>query len=171
MSLIDAALGVLLATWLAVSALCQFGNPLGRLLRQVDACYLIPQWTFFAPRPAMHDYWFLYRDQLGNGAVTRWFEVPLRRTHFLIAPLWNPYRRHNKALFDIVTQVGLLAGEGREPAQLKLTVPYLALLSFVSALPRDHGAVATQFLIMTSGDSAAGVSPAPVLVSALHALD
>jgi hypothetical protein len=172
MTVADVAITVVFGTWLVVTAVCQFTGPLARYLRRFDVLRLIPQWTFFAPRPATHDYWFLYRDQLPGGSMTRWHEIPCKHSHPLIAPVWNPPRRHNKALFDISSQLGLLARDmAPNLAPLKITVPYLTLLNYISSLPRNYYAVATQFLIMTSGDRAAGTRPSPLLVSALHELE
>ncbi|WP_174856197.1 hypothetical protein [Streptomyces otsuchiensis] len=62
---------------------------------------LLPNWRFFAPNPAQHDYHFLYRTLNESGETSDWqpLEVIVGRKPHQV--LWFPGRRPEKAVFDI----------------------------------------------------------------------
>jgi hypothetical protein len=155
-----------MVAWLAVSAVGQIPCELTRRLRRVDLCGLIPHWTFFAPVPGTADYFLLYRDQLLDGSLTDWRELPLCDSRKLWHLIWNPGKREKKALFDLTT--ALMQETQAVPIEaMQLSVPYLVLLSYISGLPRDYTGQGTQFLLMMSDQ---GGEPKPIFSSAVHAL-
>src|SRR5215212_2212851 len=167
--LVDLGLAGFLLSWFAISAICQVPSKLEKWLRAHDVCSLIPRWHFFAPNPGTRDFPLLYRDRLSDGCVSRWREVPLCKPPRGIAAVWNPGRRHNKAFFDItqeLTTTSLVLSD--RTALIQLTVPYIAVLNFVSCLPRDYDACDTQFLIMTAVGYDKATKPSKVFVSAVH---
>jgi hypothetical protein len=170
-SVAELALAVALGTWLGASVVCQYPSHIERLLRRYDACSLIPRWHFFAPRPSMQDFHLVYRDRSASGGVSPWHEVPAATSHPLASPVWNPGRRHNKALFDAVQALLKLSERagGRE-RELQLTVPYIALLTYVSGLPRLDEPEMTQFALVASQRQSSTASPTVFFVSGLHAL-
>ncbi|MFI7276880.1 hypothetical protein ACL02R_28075 [Streptomyces sp. MS19] len=66
---------------------------------------LFPNWRFFAPNPAQHDYQFHYRtlDTAGETSPWRPVDVIAGRKPYQIA--WFPGRRPEKAVFDLGTEV------------------------------------------------------------------
>lgn len=164
-----AAIGVM-AAWFLASVLGQLPLRLTARLRRWDLCGLIPYWNFFAPRPGTSDFHLLYRDRLPDGTVTPWTEVPLCDSRRWWHVAWNPVKREKKALFDVAVQLLKEALEAPRTELLQVSVPYLVLLSFVSALPRAVAATGTQFLVMLSPGRAPDGAPEPVFTSALHGL-
>ncbi|WP_157126073.1 hypothetical protein [Nocardia mikamii] len=138
-------------------------------MRMHDVCGLVPRWHFFAPTPATDDLHLLYRDRLPDGRVTRWSEVPAGTSPKWLGPVWNPRRRQNKALIDISVELAKagLALDG-DPAAIQLSLPYIATLNFVCALPRDHRADGTQFLIMRSKGLHADADHHVIFLSTMH---
>ena len=164
----NAAIGVMFA-WLAVSAACQMPGRVTDRIRSLDVAGLIPNWPFFAPVPGTCDYYLLYRDELPDGDVTGWREVSLCDDRRPWHAVWNPRKREKKALFDLTA--ALMRDIPRDRLEIvTLSVPYLALLSCVSALPHAPGARATQFLVMMSDVPQRLVEPEPVFTSAVHPL-
>ena len=163
-----AAIGAMVV-WLAISAVCQVPCRLTTVLRRLDLAGLIPNWPFFAPVPGMCDYYLLYRDERAGGGVTDWRELSLcddRRPWHL---LWNPRKREKKALFDLT--VALLRDVRPEYLEAsQLSVPYLALITYVSSLPRLSETRTTQFLVMMSDEPAGLLEPEPLFTSAFHPL-
>lgn len=166
-SVADVALAGAMAGWLLLSAACQISSPFERWLRRRDVLSLIPRWCFFAPRPAMHDFHLLYRDRDRDGAVSPWRMVPSCAPPRLLSAVWNPGRRHNKALIDVVQELLELTKLDIDPASVQLTVPYLALLTFVSGLARLDSECETQFAVARSRNGDEG-GPEVLFVSALH---
>lgn len=158
---------LILALFLILSAASQVRTPVENRLRTLDLFNWLPFWNFFAPRPGTLDFHLLYRDQLPDGVLTSWREIPLgqqRRWHDF---LWNPRRRLKKALFDAAG--GIKRKSAREDGpDVRITVPYLLLLTYVSGLPRIYPAVKTQFLVMASTPAAAESEPVVLLYSDLH---
>src|SRR5205809_5017290 len=124
---------VILAAWLAATVALQLPRT-RRWLQERDVCALLPEYRFFAPRPAEGDLHLLFRDTYADGTVGRWTEIcrlkPLRLSH----ALWNPDKRERKALFDCV--VLLLRLRPPQPRALAVTTPYLLLLNHVSSFHR-----------------------------------
>lgn len=166
-----------LGGWFAASAVYQIPKPPFLWLRKWDLFFLIPEWKFFAPRPGTADYYLLYREQLGDGSLTDWTQAPLMQHRSWTQGIWNPAKREEKALVDIVSD---LAREARYVIDspeltwtwLQGTAAYLALLNFVSFdMPHANSSEYCQFLLMmrdNSGDRSS--APSPVILSQLHRL-
>ncbi|MFD4459615.1 hypothetical protein [Nocardia sp. NPDC058480] len=175
--MVFAALAIFLLVWFSVSAICQIPSNVekweaGRAeqwVRAHDVFGFIPRWNFFAPTPATDDLHLLYRDRLPNGHITRWCEVRPRTSSKWIGPVWNPERRHNKALIDVTVElVKASLSLNRDTAQMQLTLPYIATLNFVCSLPRDYCAQATQFLIMRSQGADEDSDHHVIFLSTMH---
>lgn len=164
---VSASAASLFCAWLAISMIVYVPSLKNRI-RRWDSIGLIPQWNFFAPNPARHDFHLLFRDRLQDGTITEWTEVAsiAQRPNWGI--VWNPGKRRNKALFDAVTDLAMHVKDSL-PA-LELSIPYLTLLNYVSGLPRFAGESFTQFLIMCSGSSDQGQKPELLYLSKLHSL-
>jgi hypothetical protein len=161
-----------LTTWLAASTVEQLRFPGVQRYRRWDVLGLIPVWTFFAPNPATGDFYVVYRDELRSGTRTIWTEtaVPPGRRR-LLASIWNPDRRATKALFDIASALAVTVRDSADPDAVQLTLPYLALLTFVcSQAAHAPEAVATQFMLLTDHGMNKPSDPAPVFLSHWHNL-
>jgi hypothetical protein len=168
----DAALALTFGIWLLLTVATQHKSRLADRVRSTDLSLLIPRWHFFAPNPGVHDFVLVFRDRNVGGAVSPWRQAPTPSTsNPALWVVWNPARRHTKALIDIANELIVLINEhayGR--AQLVLAVPYLTLLNHVSSLPRLDVDVSTQFAIAIAQSAAVSGEPDVVFVSALHRL-
>nr|AOE46837.1 tubulin alpha-2 chain protein [Streptomyces antibioticus] len=83
----------------------QHPHPVFNRLQRKDTFALLPNWRFFAPEPAVHDYHFFYRTLNTAGETSPWHAVDLiaaRRAHQIF---WFPGRRTEKAVFDICSEM------------------------------------------------------------------
>ena len=163
-SLLEWSCVAVLGLLLILTALCQVWWKLDRLIRSWDVFDVLPYWTFFAPEPGRRDMQLLYRDKLPDGFLTSWRELPLTRSRRWHDFAWSPRRRLKKALYDAVMYIQQSI---HLEAEVRMSVPYLLLLTFVSGIPRVYPAAKTQFLIMSTSalsDSAAEV----VFLSDVH---
>jgi len=111
---------------------------------------LIPIWRFFAPIPGTETYYLLYRDYISDNEPSRWYEIPIPAERKWINLFWNPQKTLNKAIIDIVNEtVGYMNVYKDRPSLLKLSIPYLTVLTYISNIPRIEAAVKTQFIIMS----------------------
>ena len=166
-TVVDWTVVAILTVWLGFTM--RFHVPLrdNLPLRRKDLFGLVPDWRFFAPTPARHDYHLLFRDRLSDGAVTEWQEISIGRHRRWYGFLWNPHRRDRKALFDLTTELARVAlDEG--PDAVPGSISYLTLLTYVSDLPRWSPSVMTQFCILASDARANNLPPEPVLISDMH---
>jgi hypothetical protein len=161
-----AALG-LLGTVLVLSALCQFRSPIENYIRSWDLFCWLPFWNFFAPQPGVLDLYLLFRDELTDGSLTGWRELSLIRERSWYNFLWNRDRRIKKALFD--SAVGMMKG-AQQGGDIRISVPYILLLTYISGRPRLYHAVKTQFLLMASSPAAPDEEPEALAISDLHPL-
>lgn len=163
------AVGIL-SVWFVLSFVAQLSERTLRALRRYDFLGVIPVYNFFAPTPGTLDYHLLVRDQSPDGALTPWRELPYSpRTPYDF--VWNPGRRYNKALFDVMKDLSTWIHElNGEKDPLYLSPPYIAVLNHVSALPRTDPVARTQFMLMSSKRQAKGTKIAPVFLSSLHPL-
>jgi hypothetical protein len=153
--------------WIVASVLVYVPS-LKTTIRRRDLFALVPQWNFFAPHPAQHDFYLLYHDQLQDGSITEWTEVASFAERPSWSIVWNPWKRTNKALFDAVTDLARHV-QASMPA-LELSIPYLTLLNYISGIPRFGPTQFTQFLVMRSGGSDGHPEPELFYLSQLHSI-
>ncbi|WP_326623110.1 hypothetical protein OG863_39270 [Streptomyces decoyicus] len=100
-----AAARIVGAAMLVGTLAAQHPAPTFNRLQFRDAFALLPNWRFFAPEPATHDFHFFYRTLNTAGETSRWQPVDVisgRRLHQIF---WFPGRRVEKAVFDICSEM------------------------------------------------------------------
>ena len=160
-----------LGGWFALT-LCQQANRPHPLGKRIDPTSMaIPNWRFFAPTPARHDFNVLYRDKLANGELTPWREQEISKDRTLLQMVWHPARRMEKALFDVASELLQASEKVKEVERVQLTVSYLALLNFVTNQVEHHReGVQVQFLIAQSAGHDESIEPRMLFLSDFHAL-
>lgn len=161
---------VLFGSWALLSTFGQFRGRVVSRIRGMDPFSLIPRWTFFAPNPGTTDYHLLHRDQYVDGSLGEFQEDPLGNTRSLLHALWNPGKLPSKALTDAVQILPRLADDVTVPG-LRTTLPYLALLNYVSELNRSPLVTGRQFVIVQTLGYLHGPAAGATFVSELHRLD
>ena len=165
---------VLLGTWFVLSAINQFDFPTVRRYRSFDRYHLLPMWTFFAPNPGVHDYHLVART--ADGA---WEEVDIVDDRRWWNFLWNPSKRTNKVVSDIVMTMSIPMGEKTSESHWKLVsesfplqVGYLLLLSRVEASvkARASGSASFQFALLRTHGFGENRSREPLILSRWHSL-
>src|SRR4051812_41450479 len=84
----------LFGCWLVLTAAAQLPSRFASRVERLDECALIPNWRFFAPRPACTDFHLLFRDRLASGAHSAWREpAELRSRRTPWHAVWHPEKR------------------------------------------------------------------------------
>jgi hypothetical protein len=161
---------VLLILWFSFAALAQLKLTAFEPLRPHDIFSLIPNWSFFAPRPGTSDYHLLFRDCDSSGNFGKWQEVALSDPRTLIGAIWNPQKRNKKALSDTVRAISILLTKTGSLKGIHFSIPYLATLNYISSIPRSGSATQTQFMILKSDGFLSSQDPELVFVSHVHLL-
>lgn len=167
--LITAICIAILAGWFLISVLAQLNVKAVARLKVHDVFSLIPNWSFFAPRPGTTDYHLLFRDSDATGMWGKWREIPLASRRTLWGALWNPEKRKTKVLSDVVRGLVRLA-QNRGFKDFSLTLPYLAILNYVSSIRRSTSCLQTQFMILQSEGFFADGDPQFLFMSNPHNL-
>jgi hypothetical protein len=114
----------------------------------------------------------LYRDKLRDGQVESWREEIIAIDRTLRQMVWHPRRRMEKAVFDAASELFRISEHMKQVEQIQLTVPYLALLNFVTnPVPHEPDASHVQFLLASSAGHEEGVEPRMLFLSEFHALN
>jgi hypothetical protein len=102
--------------------------------REKDLFSLIPNWKFFAPNPATHDYHYLYRTLDENRETSPWIELELIQNRRMIQAFWFSSRRSEKAVFDICSAILKTIAKGEDPTG---SPPFRVLAEFIRKQIRD----------------------------------
>lgn len=103
------------AAWFVVTALSQHPQRTFDTLRKFDPIGLtIPNWRFFAPEPAVHDFHLLFRTSNHSEVVSQWREAFTVTPRRLQHAVWFPERRREKAVFDLSIDLLGLVGANSE---------------------------------------------------------
>jgi hypothetical protein len=106
-------------------------------LRRRDAVGLaLPNWRFFAPEPAQHDYHVLHRMLLADGTQTPWEETTSISPRSWRHVFFFPDRRREKGLFDVASELLTLMLDPR--VDVSRTVPFELLSNAVDLHIRTH---------------------------------
>lgn len=91
--------------WFWLTALAQHSNKAFNKIRSMDNIFgnqLLPNWSFFAPVPAVEDVHVLYRfANFEKTEHSEWYEVEVFKEKRFWDPVWSPHCREQKALFDL----------------------------------------------------------------------
>lgn len=136
-------LAVILILWFVFSILKYFPGIKDWIIR-CDVFYLIPTWNFFAPEPNQTDYYLYYRV-FSDSLESPWRLVSFGAKREWYGFIWNPYRRHRKALFDLC-QLLITTPSIQENDKI-YSMSYLLLLNHVSGLCINEMADSIQFAI------------------------
>ncbi|MER8071650.1 hypothetical protein ABTZ59_25465 [Streptomyces sp. NPDC094034] len=105
------------AAVLTATVAAQHPNDLFDRIRTRDAVYLIPNWRFFAPNPAVHDSNLLYRTLSSDDDTSPWTEISLAPDRTVRHMIWFPDRRAGKAIFDAGDEILRYINRGFSVAQ------------------------------------------------------
>lgn len=141
-----------LAGWLIATAVSQHPNRAFDRLRRYDSTGIaLPNWRFFAPEPAIHDFRVLHRVLGVDGEPSLWAETNVIHPRAWRQSFWFPARRADKAMSDICNElIGHLAVPGQD---VTVTPAYRMLRDFVARrLSEDHDGAPPkgyQFLVVS----------------------
>ncbi|WP_189218860.1 MULTISPECIES: hypothetical protein [Streptomyces] len=129
-SLAAPSVEVALAVWLVATALSQHPNRSFDGLRRYDPLgVMIPNWRFFAPTPAQHDYHLLYRTLSHDGEQSQWEAASTITPRSWAQSIWSPGRRQEKAVFDLCSELVSIDGHGKNIVE---TTAYKLFKGFVA---------------------------------------
>ncbi|MER6915076.1 hypothetical protein ABT354_25655 [Streptomyces sp. NPDC000594] len=121
------------AAWLLLSLVSQHPHQVFDRFRRYDKVgLLIPNWRFFAPQPARHDFHLLFRTIADDGTESDWQAATRIHRRDWAQVVWFPGRRQEKAIFDICSELVQLVGS--KAARVVEAPGYRLLRNFVNRL-------------------------------------
>ena len=142
------------ATWLTATTFTQHPNRVFDRLRSLDRYTLvIPNWRFFAPNPATHDYIFAVRWRLkGEKQTSDWYMINTYNDRRLSHIIYYPNRRVEKSLSDVAGRV--LTHLSANPETLSLSPDYKLLSNNTKQFVKDNvGCRVEKFQFMIAADT------------------
>lgn len=124
------------AGWLVLTALSQHPHRMFDRFRRHDPLGLmLPNWRFFAPEPARHDFHVLHRVRRASGTTSPWVLSTRIAPRVVQHAVWFPGRRREKAMFDISNEL-ILQMTGNN-GQVVDTPAYRTLCRHVESVVRE----------------------------------
>ncbi|GAA1176027.1 hypothetical protein [Nesterenkonia xinjiangensis] len=114
---------------LVATVATQHPNPVFNRLQLRDHFSVLPNWKFFAPNPATHDYHYLFRTLDVDGETSRWQSIELIADRRMHQAFWFATRRGEKAVFDVCSEILQRMDKGFEV--IKVTASYRLLVNFI----------------------------------------
>ncbi|MYU26019.1 hypothetical protein [Streptomyces sp. SID8352] len=104
----------------------QHPNPVFDRVQRLDPLSSVfPNWRFFAPTPAQHDFQFYYRTLDEAGETSDWTALEVIQGRRARQFLWFPERRSEKAVYDLGSEILRVLDRGFEVA---VTLPSFRIL-------------------------------------------
>ncbi|WP_031486387.1 hypothetical protein [Streptomyces bicolor] len=131
-----------------------------------DRFSLLPNWRFFAPTPAVHDFHLLYRTLDLQGRTSPWKTVDVIEGRKLHQIVWFPGRRPEKAVFDLCSDLLPVLDQGF--TQTSKTPAYQVLAAYLRRCIRADGAPEVrgfQFALTQAAGFDTGHEPQIIFVS------
>ena len=167
--LTDVLIIIFFSCWFILTFINQFRFSFTKKLKSTDIFHLLPVWTFFAPNPGTSDYHFVYRVMNENNRVSEFIEIPLHENRNLISAFWNAQKRVKKALADLVMSLKQICEtKAADDDNIKLSFSYIALLNFLSNIPKPPDTKFIQFAILESGGFIDSENPRLIMCSEFH---
>lgn len=94
---------------------------------------LVPMWSFFAPRPGMHDYHLVYRWFSNSQSKAKWREAINYQPTFF-SWIWNPQKKDIKALNDLSLELLRACHNSSDDRAIITSVPYLVILNHINSI-------------------------------------
>ncbi|MGX2997511.1 hypothetical protein JNUCC64_25170 [Streptomyces sp. JNUCC 64] len=155
------------AAALVATLLAQHPHSAFERLRERDVFSLLPNWKFFAPNPATHDYHYLYRTLDDDRRTSAWIELDLIVPRAPIQAVWFATRRTEKAVFDICTAILRRVSIGEDPTGMS---SYRVLSEFIRKQIREttgvSGVRGFQFSVVRAAGHDDSEDPEVLFVSA-----
>lgn len=141
----DIVIVAVLAGWFVASVLAQPRNSFLLKTRwRALIGGLLPNYSFFSPKPVAFDYQIFYRVVRADGAAGEWIPIALPARLFYSC-LWNPQQRLKKAVHDLVILL-FRYRQGDLIKKIHTTHAYVLLLNHVRSITRQEDA-SVQFIV------------------------
>lgn len=114
---------------LVATVATQHPNPVFNRIQLRDHFSVLPNWKFFAPNPATHDYHYLYRTLDNEGVTSKWQDMDLIADRRMYQAFWFASRRSEKAVFDVCSEILQRMDKGFDA--IRTTASYRLLVEFI----------------------------------------
>ena len=131
------SLAASLGAWLMATLVSQHPHRgFDRLREHEPLGLLLPNWRFFAPEPAQHDFHVLHRVLTADGEQGEWVETMAIAPRAWSHVVWYPNRRQSKAVSDVANE--LIRILSTTSVDVATTVPFELMRDFVELRVREQ---------------------------------
>ncbi|QSB25415.1 hypothetical protein [Flavobacterium sp. CLA17] len=140
---------IVLAIFMVASTLYQI-KYFQKYLNKYDKFNLLPNYSFFAPKPYANDFRLVYK--LNEGSDSNWEELDMYKEFGLKRILWNPFKYYNKGMIDICQYLIQEQHVLKDKDLLKSSAHHMNIILSIYRFLKDRNieAEAVKFAIVTS---------------------
>ncbi|MFG2648585.1 hypothetical protein [Streptomyces sp. NPDC048436] len=156
------------AGMLVATVAAQHPHPAFDRARAKDLFAFIPNWKFFAPNPATHDFHYVYRTLGRTGETSEWSEIEMIEPRRMYQAFWFATRRPEKSVFDLCTAILQQAARGGA-TEVQKTSSYRVLAEFIRRTIHDRqgdeDVKGFQFAVVRAAGHDTSEDPEPLFIS------
>ncbi|MFI8304001.1 hypothetical protein ACIF80_11195 [Streptomyces sp. NPDC085927] len=156
------------AGMLVATVAAQHPHPAFDRIRSKDLFSFVPNWKFFAPNPATHDFHYVYRTLDHAGETSEWSEIDMIEPRRMSQAFWFATRRPEKSVFDLCTAI-LQQAAKTGTREVQKTPSYRVLAEFIRKTIRDRQGEADvkgfQFAVVRAAGHDTSEDPEPLFIS------
>ena len=122
-------------------------------LRKFDKLGLLPNYSFFAPKPIANDYRLVYK--IIAETDSDWLEVPMYEPFRLIRIIWNPFKYYNKSFIDTSHFLLMEFNALENKKFIQVSIHYISILMMLSKYlkKKEKKNLTIRFAIVASNGS------------------
>lgn len=140
---------IVLAIFMVASTLYQI-KYFQKYLNEFDKLQLLPNYSFFAPKPYANDFRLVYK--LNEDLNTNWEELDMYKEFTFKRIIWNPFKYYNKGMIDICQYLIQEQNVINDKEVLKSSVNHINIILSIYRFLKDNNinVESVKFAIITS---------------------
>lgn len=163
----------MLASWLVATLGCQVSTQLHQRISALDPFSSgIPNWRFFAPNPARHDFRVVYRCLYVDETQSEWIDAGGWWSRKVAHSFWFPDRRAGKSINDACSGMQRAGTTANRPA-MEALMEYKLLRGWIADKARKEtkqDVEGFQFMILQDSGHDESQLPVRIFVSKFERL-
>lgn len=156
------------AGMLVATVAAQHPHPAFDRVRSRDLFSFVPNWKFFAPNPATHDFHYVYRTLDHADGTSEWSEIDMIEPRRMYQAFWFATRRPEKSVFDLCTAI-LQQATKSGATEVQKTSSYRVLAEFIRKTVRERQGAehvkGFQFAVVRAAGHDTSEDPEPLFIS------
>lgn len=127
-----------LAIFYIASVLYQF-KKLQPFFNRFDKFNLLPNYSFFAPRPLTNDFRLVYKINKKDTMNSNWKELKMYKSFSIGRLLWNPFKYYNKGMIDTCQFLISESNSQENKDRIKISLNHINIVLSIFRFLKEEG--------------------------------